>query len=114
MEIQCGSWLACEGGASDKGALTDTPPSQASQLPQGLCAMQALQRSVGECFGAVDQVLGGAGHVTLITAQPLGSVGSGGGCATQQVADLREGVFEAEILVHGEGGWWVWDDFVHR
>lgn len=67
--------------------------------------MQAVQRSVGECFGAVDQVLGGAGHVALITAQPMGSADCVGGCATQQVADLGEGVFEAEVLVHdGEGG----------
>jgi len=38
MEIKCGSWLACEGGGAVTDAATDTPPSQASQLPQGICA----------------------------------------------------------------------------
>lgn len=57
---------------------TETTLLQASQLPQGLCAMQAVQRSVGECFGAVDQV--------LITAHPLDGArcGRGRGCAATE------------------------------
>jgi hypothetical protein len=30
----CGSWLACDSGGSETDVLNDTPPSQASQLPQ--------------------------------------------------------------------------------
>lgn len=61
-----------------KNLLDDPPLLQASQLPQGLCAMQAVQRSVGECFGAVDQV--------LITAHPLDGArcGRGRGCAATE------------------------------
>ena len=32
-KINCGSWLACESGRVVTDAVTDTPPSRASQLP---------------------------------------------------------------------------------
>src|SRR5471030_2001383 len=32
--INCGSWLACDGGGPATHLLTETPPSQAIQLPQ--------------------------------------------------------------------------------
>lgn len=60
--------------------------------------LQAIQRAVGQGFGVVDQVLGGGGHVARVVGQPLGG-GCGGGGAAQQVADLRQGVFEAEVVV---------------
>ncbi len=31
-EINCGSWLACDGGVSVKNELTDPPPSQHKYL----------------------------------------------------------------------------------
>ena len=65
--------------------------------------LQAIQRAVGQGFGIVDQVLGGGGHVARVAGQPLGGGGCGGGGAAQQVADLRQGVFEAEVVVHAEG-----------
>ena len=48
IEINCGSWLACDEGVSVSGGLADSPPSQASQLPHlvgisnqyGLCIWQ--------------------------------------------------------------------------
>ncbi|MDN5401535.1 MAG: hypothetical protein L0G37_19820, partial [Pseudomonas sp.] len=32
-KIKCGSWLSCESGRAVIDAVTDTPSSQASQLP---------------------------------------------------------------------------------
>ncbi|AQT94713.1 hypothetical protein B1R45_16055 [Pseudomonas azotoformans] len=66
-QIQCGSGLARESGVPGKNVLTDTPLSRASPLPQGL-RVQTVQRSVGQGSGTVDQVLGGARHMALITA----------------------------------------------
>jgi hypothetical protein len=41
----CGSWLACDSGGPDKQLKTDTPPSQASQLPQW--AAVSFRQAVG-------------------------------------------------------------------
>ena len=64
--------------------------------------MQALQCAVGKGFGLVDQVLGGAGHVVFIACQRLARACGSGGCTAQQIADLGEGVFEAEVVMHGD------------
>ncbi|TLG90040.1 hypothetical protein FEM54_19495 [Pseudomonas edaphica] len=39
---KCGSWLACDGAVSVDAFVTDTPPSQASQLPQSPCWSQVM------------------------------------------------------------------------
>ena len=61
------------------------------------------QRAVGQGFGVVDQVFGGARHVAFIAEQRLRGAGRGGGGAAQQVADLGQGVFEAEVVMGDEG-----------
>ena len=71
--------------------------------PQGLCGVQALQRAVGQGFGVVDQVFGGARHVAFMAEQRLRGAGRGGGGSAQQVADLGQGVFEAEVVMRDEG-----------
>ena len=76
---------------------------QARQRPQGLCGVQAVQRAVGQGFGVVDQVFGGARHVAFMAEQRLRGAGRGGGGSAQQVADLGQGVFEAEVVMRDEG-----------
>jgi len=84
-----------------KNLLDDTPLSQASQLPQGLRGVQAVQCAICKGFGVDDQMLGGTFQVALVARKPLSDSTRGGRCAAQEVADLGPGIFEAEV-------WMIW------
>ncbi|WP_235593100.1 hypothetical protein, partial [Pseudomonas fluorescens] len=66
------------------------------KLCRYLWPSQASQRRVCEGFGLVDQVLGGAGHVALITCQRLAA-------AQRSTSQLWASASEAEVVMHGEG-----------
>ena len=69
--IKCGSWLACDSGLSVTEVQTDTPLSQASQLPQGMLALarRAVDNSAlldfDRALPTVDVALAGTGYSQL-------------------------------------------------
>src|SRR5471032_729778 len=79
-----GSWLACDSGGSVCLSGTDTPPSQASQLPQGIeASLKAAQLALIQCTKAV-LIISGCPKGTAATAQTAGSPALHAGCHALQ------------------------------
>ncbi|WP_236468777.1 hypothetical protein, partial [Pseudomonas sp. PA-3-10C] len=51
----CGSWLACDGGESGSTLLSDSPLSQASQLPQGVRRRPLEMNAPGALQDGIEQ-----------------------------------------------------------